>query len=124
MWRYQATTSHGFQAIVFRPLDGSRTLYKVVGINDIPAGEINEPVSYNIPESNRIKVQRGDVIGWSLEVGAIPYDMTSDKHLRWIRGHNQYSSNDIVTFDHDGSREYSIEATVQVSISSNFKMFL
>ena len=118
MWRYQATTSNGFQAIVFRPLNSNHTQYTVVGINNIPAGEINTPVTYNVPESDRIKVQRGDAIGWSYEVSVLTYDSMSDSDgsnlVRWIRG-NQQSLNGTITFDGDASLEYSIEATVQVS---------
>ena len=122
MWRYQVTTSHGFQAIVFRPLDADHTPFKIVGINDIPAGEINTPVSYNVSESDRIKVQRGDAIGWSFEKGTLPYDSTSNGDgsnvVRWIYT-TQYSLNDIITFASYGSREYSIEATAEVSMNIN-----
>ena len=128
-WRYQATTLHGFQGIVLRPLDGSRTQFKVVGINNIPSsGEINKPVTYNVPEGDRIRVQRGDVIGWSFGVGVIPYNFVSDTHdvrnlVRWIK-RNQFSTHDIITFynDNHGQYECSIEATAQVSM--NFTMCL
>ena len=92
----------------------------VVGINNIPAGEIDTPVTYNVPEGDRIKVQRGDAIGWSsYEVSVLTYDSMPDSDgsnlVRWIRG-NQLSLNDTITFDGDASLEYSLEATVQVSI--------
>ena len=42
-------------------------MYIVVGINDIPAGAINETVVYTVPKDQRIQVRQGDVIGvgWS-----------------------------------------------------------
>ena len=123
-WRYQAITSNGFQAIVFRPVDGGQTEYKIVGFNDIPAGEINTPVTYNVSEGDRIKVQRGDAIGWSFEQGVIPYDSMSDSDgsnlVRWIGGRHAYSADTITFNGGSGSRKYSIEATV----SMNFKHFL
>ena len=123
MWHYQAKISYGFHAMVFRPLDSSHTRYKVVGINDIPAGEINKPVTYNVAEGDRIKVQRGDVIGWSTEVIPFAYMIDSDARnlIRWVNI-TQYSLHDIMLFDHDELREYSIGATVQVSM--NIKLFL
>ena len=120
-WHYQATTLNGFKAIVLRPLDGSRIRFKVVGINDIPAAaeKMGTSISHNVPEGNRIRVERGDVIGWSFDVGVIPYDFMSDNDesinlIRWI-DKNQFALHDIITFDGYGSREYSIEANVQVS---------
>ena len=126
MWRYQATTSNGWQAIVFRPLDGNRTEFKVVGINNIPSsGEANTLVVYNVPEGDRIRVQRGDVIGWSFEVGVIPCSFGSDSNagnmVRWNES-NQFALHDIITFDKYGQYECSIETTAQVSM--NFTMCL
>ena len=124
MWRYQAGASNTFQAIVFRPVDGGHTQYTVVGINDIPAGEINTTVTYNVPEGDRIKVQCGDAIGWSFEQAVIPHDFMSDGDgsnlVRWIGGRHTYSADTITFNGGSGSRKYSIEATV----SMNFKLFL
>ena len=118
MWRYQAHTSNGFQAIVFRPLDAGHTQFQIVGINNIPSNAIDIPVSYTVPEGDRIKVQRGDVIGWSSVV--IPFDERSDGSnlVRWINK-NQYSLHDNITFGGLGSCEYSIEATLHVSMTIN-----
>ena len=126
MWRYQALSLNAFQAMVFRPVDGGHTQFRVVGVNNIPAGEIvDAPVSYNVSESDRIMVQRGDVIGWSFKVGVLTYDIPSDSNgnnlVRYINK-TQYLLHDIITFDSYGSREYSIEATVDVSV--NFNLFL
>ena len=119
-WRYKASAPNGFQAIVFRPLDGSRTKFEVVGINNIPAaGEINTQVSYVVPEGNRIRVQRGDVIGWSFETGVIQYNEAQDNDgsnlVRWIdRRTNPVDT--MITFDGGfGSRKYPIEATVSMN---------
>ena len=119
-------TSNGFQAIVFRPLDGGHTEYKIVGINDIPAGEINTPVTYNVSEGDRIKVQRGDVIGWSFEVGFIPYDETPDNDassfMRWI-DRRTYPAGNITFNEGSGSYEYSIEATVSTEVNFSLNLF-
>ena len=120
-WHYQTITSNGFQALVFRPLDGGHTEYKIVGINDIPAGEINTPITYNISEGDRIKVQRGDVIGWSFEVGVIPYDSTQNNDassfIRWIYRRTYPADNITYNFiEGSGLYEYSIEATVSMNV--------
>ena len=118
MWRYQATTSNGFQSIVFRPLNSDHTQYTVVGINNIPAGEINTPVTYNVPKGDRIKVQRGDVIGWSFGVGVLTCDPIPDsdatKPLRYTTK-DQVELHNYINFDNIGPYECSIEATFQVS---------
>ena len=121
MWHYQAMTSNGFQAIVFRPLNGVHTEYKIVGINDIPAGEINTPVTYNVSEGDRIKVERGDVIGWSFEVAVITYDWTpnngASSFIRWIDRRTYPADNTTFNFIEDsGFYEYSIEATVSMNV--------
>ena len=125
MWRYQAIVSSGFQAIVFRPVNSDHTQYMVVGINNIPAGEINTPVTYNVPQGDRIRVQRGDVIGWSDGIGVLTYNHRPDSDLRnlllWMKRSQFPALHDVIYFNNDEHFECSIEATFQVSI--NFKMF-
>ena len=125
MWRYQATHAAEFQAIVFRPVGSSTTQFKVIGVNDIqvPVGEINTPVSYIVPEGKRIRVEHGDVIGWSFRDAAITFDMLSgtghagDAESNLVRWAVVYPAplQDTIPFNNFGSREYSIEATIQVS---------
>ena len=131
MWRYQATRATELQAIVFRPVSSNTTEYEVVGVNDITitADEINKPVSYMVPEGKRIGVEAGDVIGWSFLDAAITLDIISDSAhdagsnlVRWIEYYFWDHETLTLTFNNAGSRKYSIEATVQVSlnISSSF----
>ena len=129
MWRYQATHATGFQAIVFRQVSGSTTQFQVIGVNDIPAGEINKPVSYIVPDGQRIRVERGDVIGWSFGDAAITLDVISGSAgdaginlVRWVQGYPVQPSSTVVFFDvpvNSQLRKYSIDATVQVSINSS-----
>ena len=127
MWRYQAPRtikSTGFQAIVFRPVDGSTTLFKVIGVNDIPAGEFNTPFSYMVPEGKRIRIEHGDVIGWSFQTAAITFDKSSgdpgSNLVRWAGNVYPAPLHSTIPFVGSGSCEYSIEATVQVSITIKF----
>ena len=52
--------------MVLRNVDisGNGTLYDIIGINDIPAGDINQIVTYHVPDDERISVLVGDVIGF------------------------------------------------------------
>ena len=43
----------------------SGDLYDIIGINDIPAGDKDQLVTYNIPDDERINVLAGDVIGFA-----------------------------------------------------------
>ena len=78
-WTYWALVSQPFRAIVWRPT-AVDTQFHVVGINDIPAGPINEAVVYTVPRDERINVKQGDVIGvgWS----------DSSPQITWSRGEN------------------------------------
>ena len=114
-WRYQAKASHGFRAIVWRPVDKSATKFRIVGINNIPAGAVNTPVTYSVPAHQRIRVQIGDLIGWSFGAGVLTYNGGGGDRVRWLGGnlHGSLKANqerDINTGVQD--REYSIAATV------------
>ncbi|XP_072033285.1 uncharacterized protein [Amphiura filiformis] len=114
-WTYQGKFSGSFRAIVFRPVEGSLTQFQIVGINDIPAGAVNTPVNYVIPENERITVKYGDVIGWSFGSGVITYNGGGSYNLRWVGGylHASLVVDQIVNINGGaGAREYSIEATV------------
>ena len=115
-WRYQAKASNPFRAIVWRPVNGSDTEFQIVGINDIPAGEINTPVTYTVPENDRIEVQAGDLIGWSsVGLSSLAFDSGVGVHrILWKRYLNDLDVNQIRTIDRGNQlREYSIEATVE-----------
>ena len=120
-WRYQAKASHGFLAIVWRPVDGSATKFRVVGINNIPAGPVNTLVTYPVPKNQRITVEAGDVIGWSFGAAVLTYNEGGGYRVRWL-GRNLHGSLQVYQESDINAcvekREYSIAATVgEVSIS-------
>ena len=61
-WNYYATVAQPFRTVVWRRTP-SPTQFSVVGINDIPAGEINKAVTFSVPKEQRIEVRKGDLIG-------------------------------------------------------------
>ena len=62
-WQYRSKHNHPFKAIVWRPLNSTYNKFKIVGINEIPAGVKDENVVHVVPECERIEVRSGDVIG-------------------------------------------------------------
>ncbi|XP_072048084.1 uncharacterized protein [Amphiura filiformis] len=114
-WKYQGKFSRPFRAIVFRPTGGAVTEFEIVGINDIPAGAVNTPVNYVVPESDRITVAIGDVIGWSFGGGVITYNGGGSYKVRWVGGNLHAGLAATQNVNINGGvqqREYSIEATV------------
>ena len=117
-WRYQGKRSNvSFQAIVWRPIDltANVTQFKVVGINVIPAGAINTPVTYTVPENERITVEAGDVIGWSFGPSVLAYNKGGSYQVRWVD--RNLNGSLLVNQVHEidtgvEEREYSIAATV------------
>ena len=114
-WHYLGKTTNGFKAIVWRPSSGSNTLYEVVGINDIPAGPVDIPAIYPVPERERIAVMPGDMIGFSFGPGVISFDVGGDYKINKTSGnlHATLQAGQV----HDLSqysfhREYSIAASV------------
>ncbi len=116
MWTYQGKYSRPFRAIIFRPVEGSQTQFKIVGINDIPAGAAsNGLVYYSVPESYQISVNYGDVIGWSSGDSVITFRTSHRVSLiRWLGGylHADLVPDQILDFNSEFLREYSIEAYV------------
>ena len=120
-WRYQAKKSHPFRAIVWRSDPNSTTNFKIVGINNIPAGPINREVIFNVPEDQQFQVKAGDVIGWSFGNGVLAYSRGGNFSVRWL--HNVPGStladdqiHDFEIVRHNGEREYSIVATIDGEI--------
>ena len=105
-----------FRAIVWRPITGSTTQFQIVGINDIPAGAVNTPVTYAVPGNDRITVKAGDMIGWSFGDSIIAYNDSGVNRIFWLGGslHGSLQVNEVHTFSlsRETSREYSIAATV------------
>ena len=114
-WRYQSKQSSAFQAIVWRPTVDSDIQFQIVGINDIPAGAVNTPVRYIVPQNDRITVKAGDVIGWSFRYSALTFDYGGDYRVRWLNN-NQLDNlrvNQMINITGGvATRDYSIAATV------------
>ena len=49
--------------MVFRHVENN--VYDIIGINDIPAGNIEQAVTYKVPDNERINVLAGDVLGYA-----------------------------------------------------------
>ncbi|XP_072026282.1 uncharacterized protein [Amphiura filiformis] len=62
-WRYWASRSAPFKAMIFRNVTADWTVFDIIGINNIPAGEIEQVVTHHVPDNERIVVEKGDVIG-------------------------------------------------------------
>ena len=120
-WKYQGKKSNPFRAIVWRPVAGSSTQFKIVGINDIPPGAINTEVTYQVPSDQRISVQAGDMIGWSFGDSVLTYNAGGGTLVRWVGGnlHAGLEANQIRNINGGSeNREYSIRATTQLTAGS------
>ena len=115
MWRWRAKrNSNPFRAIVWRPVGGSDTKFKIVGINNIPAqkGKVG---TYLVPKFEQIKAQVGDVIGWSFGRSTLTYNGGGRARVRWVGGslHTGLEVGQEVNIRGGvGKREYSIEAAI------------
>ncbi len=116
-WIYQRNTSSTILAIVFRPTLGSNTTFQIIGINSIYGTYVvpkGTPTTYEVPFYERIRVQEGDVIGWSSDYGVIPYDVGGASNIRWIDQRNRLEVGQIVDIGAGvQKREYSIKAVVE-----------
>ncbi len=115
IWTYDGKYSRPFRAIIFRPVEGSQTQFKIIGINDIPAGTANGLVYYSVPEANQISVKYGDVIGWSSGDSVITFntDQRRVSPVWWLSGnlHDDLVTDQILDFNSGNERRaYSIEA--------------
>ena len=130
-WRYWAKRSAPFRAMVLRNVDNGGTLYDIIGINEIPAGDINQEVTYQVPDNERVIVQAGDVIGFGWN-SPVPVHVTqgeiNDDDVLLLKFFSKRPPNDLrvndrinasETFSHQ-SRSYSIKAVV----SGIFSTFL
>ena len=114
-WRYQAKFSNPLRAIVWRPMPRTSTQFKIVGINDIPAGRVNMPDAYTVPQTEQITVQPGDVIGWSFRAPSLTFNEGANTRVLYLRGHiSSYLKENQIRYINQGfyKREYSIEAVV------------
>lgn len=116
-WRFQARASNPLRAIVFRPIDGTTTQFKIIGFNDIPASEINTPILYTVPENERITVRQGDVIGFSYDQASLGFDKGGNTRLLYGR-YLEITIDQIVDVARGPvKRSYSFQATVKPFIS-------
>ena len=114
-WHYLGKSANGFKAIVWRPFNASDILYEVVGINDIPAGPINTPITYTVPENEQIVVMPGDMIGWSFGPSVISFNGGGDYMIRKTQGnlHASLQAHQVHDLsEYSAHREYSITASV------------
>ena len=77
-WRYMTGYSVPFRAMVLRNVDSSGTLYDIIGINDIPAGEIDQILTYQVPDDERISVLAGDVLGFGWNIPGVKHTRDTD----------------------------------------------
>ncbi len=121
-WIYQRNISQvlasksDFQAIVFRPILGSGTEFKIIGITSISGRYVQTgtPVIYKVPLYQRIEVEEGDVIGWSTDNGIIPYNVGGPSNIRLIDLRNGLEIGQKVDIKaRVQKREYSIKAVVE-----------
>ena len=110
-WRYQAMQSYPFKATIGRPVAGSSTKFIIIGINDIPAGAVNQQVVYSVPENDRIAVQPGDFIGWAFQNGVLSFTTGGSALVRWV-SYSTLNVNQISDFNGGQNRQYAIEATI------------
>ena len=124
-WQYQAKNSKAFRAIVFSPVEGSDTKFRIVGINDIPAGAVNTPVTYTVPEDQRIFVIPGDVIGWSFGDASLAWNSGGSYRVPWKGGnlHASLKVDQVVDIQGVEKREYSIAAIVKKLCYGEVKYF-
>ncbi|XP_072049862.1 neurotrypsin-like isoform X2 [Amphiura filiformis] len=69
-WRFMASSSATFQALIFRQESGDDlTRWTIVGINDIPATEVKptEISTYTVPTDDQISVEPGYVLGVAID---------------------------------------------------------
>ena len=119
-WQYQGKKPNGFRAIIWRPVDGFPMKFRIVGINNIPAGEVNIPITYTVPKYQRITVEAGDVIGWSFRSSVLTYNDGGGYDVCEIIGKNLHGSLQ-VNDEHECysalKREFSIAAIVDENSS-------
>ena len=119
-WRYVAQQLYSFKAVIWRKIEGFPSKFKVIGINEIPAGSVtNQEIIYTVPENERISVKVGDMIGWSHGPALLPW-ILGGNHLAQIRfvskvTHPTLEENQIVEFGDLEERHYSIQVTVQAA---------
>ena len=114
IWHYQAKQTGQFRAIIFRPIVGADNQFQVVGINNISVTSVNVPAAYVVPESERIKVHNGDVIGWSGE-SVLAFNTGGNHQCQHTSTYSPSSLavSQTTTFDFVEARQYSIEVRVR-----------
>ena len=123
-WSYLAKQLHPFQAVIWRPIDGFPSKYKVVGVNDIPKGSaIDQKIIFSVPLSERISVKVGDMIGWSSSgPGAIAFEWPPNDYATQVKFVPRTSLEVNQTIDFNTGtiqdRVYSFEVTVTQRIGN------
>lgn len=112
-WSIYAKSTGNITLQVYRHVSGNT--YRVVGENHFV---INSPGINNllVPESDKIKVQPGDYVGWtffSWSDARIAYNYGSTNLVRWPSSPGQFASGvgSQLNFSDSGNRTYSIAVT-------------
>ena len=97
----------------------SPTQFSVVGINDIPAEEINKAVIFSVPKEQRIEVRKGDLIGIAFNEANAKVQYTNEGAVgavetRWYRDSdpNDLQPGQIATTTGIYDRSWSFSAQV------------
>ena len=105
--------------MVLRKFGVSGDLFDIIGINDIPAGGIEQVVTYQVPDNERINVQAGDVIGFAWNSPGVKYvqqGLADDDDVETMKVFTAHSPDNLnVNYRLDGAfntyeRAYSIKA--------------
>ena len=124
-WRFWRARSVPFRAMVLRNVDTicTDTLYIITGINDIPKGDTNQRLTYQVPDDERISVLAGDVIGFTWSIPALVNtwegdandDEVEDVYLKYNVSPDGFSVNDTIdtrAFTQHWRKAYSMKAIV------------
>ena len=117
--------------MILRNVDKGGDLYDIIGINDIPAGDIEQVVKYQVPDDERIIAKAGDVIGLAWNSPGpkhVVQGRVSDDDVKKLKFFSERSPNDLNVNDRINAsgtfsnpiRAYSIQAIVSGIVTLTF----
>ena len=119
--------------MVLRKVGNSGDLYDVIGINDIPAGGVEQVVTYEVPDNKRINVLSGDVIGFAWNSPGVKYvqqGQADDDDVETLKVFSAHSPDNLnVNYRLDGAfntytRAYSIKAIMSGIVTIVYIIFV
>ena len=120
-WLYWARRREPFRAIVWRHTGDQDNQFQIVGINNVPAGSINEKVNYTVPVTERFPVLKGDLLGFAFKRSSLAYQHQRAERSRvhWFKNRSPYSmaSGEIYIISSYGERGYSLAAIISPTTS-------